>query len=82
MRLPVVDEGTRTDSDIGAAVEEEIHTEIADEVTGVDTIEGKIRKAKLQGFTGSICTECGSTKMKRNGSCELCLDCGGTSGCS
>ncbi len=43
-----------------------------------DTLE----VAKLQGFTGSICGGCGSTKMKRNGSCELCLDCGGTSGCS
>ena len=38
--------------------------------------------AKLQGYTGSACSACGSTKMKRNGSCEVCLDCGATSGCS
>ncbi len=35
-----------------------------------------------QGFTGDQCSECGSIKMKRNGSCLLCVDCGETTGCS
>ncbi len=46
------------------------------------TLIDKLADAKLQGYTGSACSGCGSTKMKRNGSCELCLDCGATSGCS
>jgi ribonucleoside-diphosphate reductase alpha chain len=42
----------------------------------------KIDQAKQQGFSGSICGSCGSLRMKVNGSCEVCLDCGATSGCS
>ncbi|MBI5466712.1 MAG: hypothetical protein HY975_00645 [Candidatus Kerfeldbacteria bacterium] len=38
--------------------------------------------AKAQGFTGDTCTNCGSMKMKRNGSCLLCIECGNTTGCS
>ena len=39
-------------------------------------------EAKQQGFTGDQCVACGSMKMKRNGTCILCLDCGETTGCS
>ncbi len=38
--------------------------------------------AKAQGFTGDSCTSCGSMKMKRNGSCMVCIECGTTTGCS
>ncbi|MFH0873867.1 MAG: adenosylcobalamin-dependent ribonucleoside-diphosphate reductase [Candidatus Komeilibacteria bacterium] len=38
--------------------------------------------ARQQGFTGDQCGSCGSMKMKRNGSCLLCADCGETTGCS
>ena len=38
--------------------------------------------ARQQGFTGDQCGACGSMKMKRNGSCMLCVDCGETTGCS
>ncbi|MBR9701208.1 adenosylcobalamin-dependent ribonucleoside-diphosphate reductase [Candidatus Woesearchaeota archaeon] len=41
-----------------------------------------IQEAKDQGFTGEECSECGSLKMKQNGTCNLCLDCGSTTGCS
>ena len=44
--------------------------------------ETKILKAKTQGYTGDQCLSCGSMKVKRNGSCLLCDDCGATSGCS
>ena len=39
-------------------------------------------KAKLQGYTGDACGECGSFTMVRNGSCLKCETCGATSGCS
>lgn len=38
--------------------------------------------AKAQGFTGDTCANCGSMKMKRNGSCMVCMECGATTGCS
>jgi len=50
--------------------------------TAVEEAPSSTEQAKLQGYTGSTCSGCGSSKMKRNGSCELCLDCGATSGCS
>jgi ribonucleoside-diphosphate reductase alpha chain len=39
-------------------------------------------KAKLQGYTGDSCSECGNYTMVRNGSCLKCNSCGGTTGCS
>jgi ribonucleoside-diphosphate reductase alpha chain len=34
------------------------------------------------GYTGEQCSGCGSMRVKRNGSCTVCDDCGTTSGCS
>jgi ribonucleoside-diphosphate reductase alpha chain len=76
MRLQVVDEGA-------PVFTETIETDVS--VTVEETAKGALSKtelAKLQGFTGSLCSSCSSVKMKRNGSCEVCLDCGNTSGCS
>lgn len=44
--------------------------------------EDPTKIAKAQGFTGDTCSNCGSMKMKRNGSCMLCIECGTTTGCS
>ncbi|MDD3897128.1 MAG: hypothetical protein PHU04_04840, partial [Candidatus Peribacteraceae bacterium] len=84
MHLPVVDEGLpqQTKANLAATVEEKTAVEVADAVAQVDAASSKIEQARLQGFTGAICTGCGSVRMKRNGSCEVCLDCGATSGCS
>lgn len=35
-----------------------------------------------KGFTGNLCTFCGSADMIRSGTCELCTRCGETTGCS
>ncbi len=39
-------------------------------------------KAKMQGYEGDSCTECGNYTLVRNGTCMKCNTCGGTSGCS
>ncbi len=39
-------------------------------------------KAKLQGYEGEACGECGNYTLVRNGTCMKCNTCGGTSGCS
>lgn len=44
--------------------------------------EMKILQAKAKGYTGEMCGQCGSMKVKRNGACTVCEDCGATSGCS
>ena len=31
---------------------------------------------------GEVCASCGSTRLRRNGTCKVCEDCGATTGCS
>jgi ribonucleoside-diphosphate reductase alpha chain len=39
-------------------------------------------KAKMQGYEGDACGDCGNYTLVRNGTCMKCNTCGGTSGCS
>ncbi len=81
MRLPILDEGDPEPVNLRSAVAEQPKTEIA-ATPQADATPSKVELARQQGYTGSMCLGCGSFKVKRNGSCEVCLDCGGTSGCS
>ena len=38
--------------------------------------------ARLQGYTGNSCPECGNFTLARNGTCLKCATCGATTGCS
>ena len=42
----------------------------------------KIREARMKGYEGDNCGECGNFTLVRNGTCLKCDTCGGTSGCS
>ena len=42
----------------------------------------EIREARLKGYEGDMCGECGQFTMVRNGTCLKCETCGATSGCS
>ncbi|MFO1034298.1 MAG: vitamin B12-dependent ribonucleotide reductase [Hyphomicrobiales bacterium] len=42
----------------------------------------KRTEAKLQGYEGDCCGECGNYTLVRNGTCMKCNTCGSTSGCS
>ena len=39
-------------------------------------------KAKMQGYEGDACGDCGNYTLVRNGTCMKCNTCGATSGCS
>lgn len=39
-------------------------------------------EAMEHGYTGDICSGCGSPRMKVSGHCTVCEDCGTTTGCS
>ncbi|MBT3558692.1 MAG: vitamin B12-dependent ribonucleotide reductase [Rhodospirillales bacterium] len=41
-----------------------------------------VREARMKGFEGDACGECGNFTLVRNGTCLKCNTCGGTSGCS
>ena len=49
--------------------------------SGVVTMDARV-KAKMQGYEGDPCGECGNYTLVRNGTCMKCNTCGGTSGCS
>lgn len=51
-------------------------------VTAGATRQARYAEAKSKGYTGEQCPACGSMRVKRNGACTVCEDCGTTSGCS
>jgi len=62
----------------------EPHRAIDDMQTKLNTSSTKesTPDARAMGFTGEQCGKCGSMKVKRNGACSVCVDCGETTGCS
>jgi ribonucleoside-diphosphate reductase alpha chain len=42
----------------------------------------KVRQARLKGYEGDPCAECGQLTLVRSGACCKCDTCGATSGCS
>ncbi len=48
----------------------------------VATREEKVRQARLKGYEGDPCPECGQLTLVRNGACLKCDSCGATTGCS
>jgi ribonucleoside-diphosphate reductase alpha chain len=46
------------------------------------TIAERRAEAKVRGYEGEDCRECGNFTLVRNGTCLKCDTCGGTSGCS
>jgi len=41
-----------------------------------------VREAKMRGYEGDSCGECGNFTLVRNGTCLKCQTCGSTTGCS
>ncbi|MCW5937894.1 MAG: vitamin B12-dependent ribonucleotide reductase [Fimbriimonadaceae bacterium] len=46
------------------------------------SVEERVRQARLKGYEGDACKECGAFTLVRNGVCLKCDSCGSTSGCS
>jgi ribonucleoside-diphosphate reductase alpha chain len=51
-------------------------------VETTNRLKAQIEHARLRGYEGDMCSECGSFTMVRNGTCLKCETCGATSGCS
>jgi ribonucleoside-diphosphate reductase alpha chain len=47
-----------------------------------DDRASRIRAARMKGYEGDACGECGNFTLVRNGTCLKCETCGGTTGCS
>ncbi|MEE9544670.1 MAG: vitamin B12-dependent ribonucleotide reductase, partial [Rhodospirillales bacterium] len=48
----------------------------------VDSHLEQVRNARMKGYEGDPCVECGNFTLVRNGTCMKCMTCGTTSGCS
>jgi ribonucleoside-diphosphate reductase alpha chain len=47
-----------------------------------EVVAVKRAEARMKGYVGEACPECGNFTMVRNGTCLKCDTCGGTTGCS
>ena len=50
--------------------------------SSADVRSGRIREARMKGYEGDACPECGNFTLVRNGTCLKCDSCGSTTGCS
>jgi ribonucleoside-diphosphate reductase alpha chain len=48
----------------------------------VESVAEKRAEARMKGYVGEACPECGNFTMVRNGTCLKCDTCGSTTGCS
>jgi ribonucleotide reductase alpha subunit len=55
---------------------------VASGYTVTATLADRIKTARLKGYEGDPCPECGSLTLVRSGACAKCDTCGATSGCS
>ena len=85
--IAVAAEGGSGGSTVGAqqvSVPEQAGTlSVANSV--IETTDGRLNmvcEAKIKGFEGDPCGECGNFTLVRNGMCMKCQTCGSTSGCS
>jgi ribonucleoside-diphosphate reductase alpha chain len=58
------------------------HVRVEAALTAERSIHARRMEAKMKGYEGESCAECGNFTMVRNGTCLKCDSCGGTSGCS
>ena len=75
--------GTGSSTNLGAAAAEPVAAPLSE--TGTATAQpmvGLRAQAKMQGYEGEACSDCGNYTLVRNGTCMKCNTCGGTSGCS
>jgi ribonucleoside-diphosphate reductase alpha chain len=72
------------------ALKNDLESEVVAELGGLEwttptereAIAEKRTQARLKGYTGEACGECGNFTLVRNGTCLKCDTCGGTTGCS
>ena len=90
---PTVADNSVSTSTVGAMQIQAPQSETIDQestlvAVGSDVIErtdnrlSQVREAKMRGYEGDSCGECGNFTLVRNGTCLKCQTCGATTGCS
>jgi ribonucleoside-diphosphate reductase alpha chain len=78
----IVDQRPATAQALAGAAAGEAVSVATTALQAVDTRVARSRKARLKGYEGDPCAECGNFTLLRNGTCLKCDTCGATSGCS
>ncbi|HET6374679.1 MAG TPA: hypothetical protein VFF88_01390, partial [Methylocella sp.] len=90
-KLMLVQGGTEArGAQAATALKSDLEREVEAELGGLEwttpaeraTVAEKRSQARMKGYTGEACGECGNFTLIRNGTCLKCDTCGATSGCS
>jgi ribonucleoside-diphosphate reductase alpha chain len=89
LREAVLEAAGTIDNPVGELVEA-LGSRITQRAVDAARKAGKVRElqakraaeARMKGFEGDACGQCGNFTLVRNGTCMKCNTCGGTSGCS
>jgi len=82
-KLTVLDGGAGRATALAAFADPDIDGPLAlSPVPTEDLRLERIRAARMKGYEGDSCDECGNFTLIRNGTCLKCDTCGATSGCS
>ncbi len=82
VHVKAVDEVLESNGDNGHTQVVEPSLAVHLEADSSVTRKSQVYQAKVQGYTGEQCENCGSMRVKQNGTCKVCDDCGMTTGCS
>ena len=81
MRLAM--DGDGVEGSVSQSVHAQAVVAMAPEVeSAMDERLTRMREARMKGYEGDSCGECGNFTLVRNGTCMKCVTCGSTSGCS
>ena len=69
-------------AELARQLQAEIDTRTKARLTKQNQESDRRAEAKMKGYEGENCRECGNFTLVRNGTCLKCDTCGGTSGCS
>jgi ribonucleoside-diphosphate reductase alpha chain len=50
--------------------------------SAASAVMGRVAEARMKGYEGDSCGDCGNFTLVRSGTCMKCDTCGATSGCS
>ena len=84
-RLTVLDGGAASRPAAALATDDAFALDAPPHASTDDTLAlrlERIRAARIKGYEGDSCSECGNFTLIRNGTCLKCDTCGATSGCS
>jgi ribonucleoside-diphosphate reductase alpha chain len=76
------DNQTQPSASLKQATAPALKKEEAPQTLSTDERAEKIKAARMQGFAGDACGDCGNFTLVRNGTCLKCNTCGSTTGCS